>query len=99
MAVAGEPELRRPMGEALDLGLAPRWRLDRRAIGSLLAVTACFVILGVAGCIAVFAFNSVSTAGVPTRLTTMVRLASATPGGLAQLNTINAIPLPGGRTL
>ena len=99
MAVAGEPELRHQTGAPLDLELAPRFRFDRRALGSLLALTACFAILGAAGCIAVFAFNSVSVAGVPVSLTTMVKLTSAVPGGLVQLNTINEIKLPAGRML
>lgn len=99
MAVVGEPDRHHQVGDPVDLELAPRWRLDRRAIGSLLAVIGCFAILAVAGFIAVFAFNSVSTAGVPASVTTMVRLSSATPGGLAQLDTLNPIALPGDRSL
>jgi hypothetical protein len=78
---------------------AAKWRPGRRGIVSLLALIACLTILGVAGRVAVFAFDSVSNAGIPTAVTTLVRLTSDTPGGLAQLNTINDLRLLSGRTL
>jgi len=101
MAGTGEPaSIGQPRSLAEPLALAkPIRRPTRRGIVSSLALLGCFAILAGAGFIAVFAFTSVSTAGVPANLTTLVRLTSDTPGGLAQLATVNEVRLPSGRIL
>jgi hypothetical protein len=71
----------------------------RRRFGSLLALVGCFVALAVAGVISVFAFDSVSSAGVPQLATALVRVDSDNDGGLAQLTTLGAVRLESGRML
>ncbi|HWC80213.1 MAG TPA: hypothetical protein VG756_09650 [Pseudonocardiaceae bacterium] len=73
--------------------------MSRRGIGSALILGVCFLVLGAAGCIAVFAFNQVGAAGAPQVTTATVRVDSNEAGGLAQLTTVGAIRLNSGRTL